>query len=466
MGKKLISLAISAFILYSASINNVYAETQSYNLESLVDVKTKHWCYPALKYVVEDLGVMEPKTSTRFMGDKLANRYELARTFYNAVKGLEKISEKSLKIKESNAVSDLTDVNEDNKNIVNNMVNEYGIMQLFPDSKFMGNREMTRYELAYDMNNYLSLLETKLGSLPVEPRERSSELTDLANTHWAYPAVKNIIDKYRIMDGYPQKVFGGDQKLTRYEVAALIRRFVEYVDKKILSVPKPTPTPEPTPTPTPVPTATPTPEPTPTPTPVPTPTPKLPSSKMDVKVGGGLYSLFNPSANTAFNRFDPGVKASFTGWWEKFGLTLSGDYLLADDKALIKETSKLGLGGTVNYRLLGSESDEDVSLFAGLGFGYNNWFGKDKAVNSSGPVVTIDFQAPMTSWIALNLRDSFTYMLIGEAGWKNDVFAGFNLPAYGLASFELGYNGTVYSLPSLGTPNMQHGLEGSLRFRF
>ena len=93
MVKKLTALLISGFILFSISHNSYAKPLASYNLENLVDVKTKHWSYPALKYVVEDLGVMEPKTPTRFMGDKLSTRYELARTFYNAVKGLEEISQ-------------------------------------------------------------------------------------------------------------------------------------------------------------------------------------------------------------------------------------------------------------------------------------------------------------------------------------------------------------------------------------
>ena len=466
MIKKITAIFISSFIMFSINNNSFARPSVSYNLESLVDVKTKHWSYPALKYVVEDLGVMKPKNATRFLGDKLAVRYELAEIFYNAVKNLEDISEKSLKIKEANTVSDLTDVNEDNKSIVNSIVNEYGVMQLFPDSKFMGNREMTRYELAYDMNNYLVLLETKLGSLKVPNRERAIELTDLNASHWAYSASKNIIDKYKIMDGYPQKVFGGDQKLTRYEVAALIRRFIEYVDKKILSVPKPTPTPVPTPTPTATPVPTPVPTPIPTPVPTPTPIPKLPSSKVDLRVGGGTYSLFNPSAGTTFNRFDPRASLSANLWFAKFGLSLGGNWLAADDKALIKDASRLGLSASANYRIMGGESDEDISLFAGLGFGYNNWYGQAKAVNSSGPLLSVNFEAPITPWVSLNIRDSFTYMLVGENGWKNDLFTGLNFPAYGLASFELGYYGSIYNVPNVGIPNSQHGLEGNLRFRF
>lgn len=456
-------LLVTAIVSVSPnnSIFNANAKTNIYmsvKLDDLVDVKPKHWSYGAVKYVVEDLGVMEPKTSTRFLGDKLGTRYELAKTFYSAVKGLEKIYEKDLRLNEVSLDSTLTDVNEANKPIVNGIVNEYAIMQLMPDNKFMGNREMTRYELAFDLNNYLMLLEKKIGNPEVEPRDRVSELKDLSEQHWAYFSVKNIVDKYKIMDGYPQKVFGGDQKLTRYEIAAIIRRFVEYVDKNILSIPQPTPTPEPTPTPTPI----------PTPVPTPTPVPKKPSTLVDIKVGGSLLSLFNPSANNTFNRFDPAFGGEVKYWFlPSLGVSVNGEYVLADDKlTLLTNASRVGAGASLNWRVMGSESDEDTSLSLGLGYSYNNWFGTGKAVTSQGPKVEADFEAPIASWISLNLKDSFSLLPIGSSGWRNDLFAGVTLPAYNNVGLQFGYKGIVYSIKDVTDLNTQHGLSADLRLRF
>lgn len=458
---KVISIFIIGTIILSFPISAYSRSISSYHLDTLVDVKLKHWSYSALKYVVEDLGVMEPKTQTRFLGDKLATRYELATTFYNAVRGLEDISEKSLKIKQLNTESDFTDVNGENKSIVNSIVNEYGIMQLFPDSKFMGNREMTRYELAYDMNNYLSLLESKLGSNVVENRNRAEELQDLNSNHWAYYAVKNIVDKYKIMDGYPQKVFGGDQKLTRYEVAALIRRFIEFVDKKVLF--KPVVTIIPTPVPTLVPTPIPTPMPTPTPTPVPTVLNILTNS--DLKIGAGLYSLLNPSSNNSFSKYDPGFKANLNLWFDKLGFSINGEYL-ADDKIMIKNASRLGLSSTLNYSILAPNKSNDLTFYAGAGLDYNNFSGVEKSLNSGGVRLFANFEMPINKYSALNLNDSFSYMFLGESGWRNDLFVGVNVPIYENLSVLLGYNGTFYNLTNIATPNGQNGLEGNLKFKF
>jgi hypothetical protein len=451
----LVSVSPNNTIFSANAKTNIY---MSVKLDELVDVKPKHWSYSAVKYVVEDLGVMEPKTSTRFIGDKFGTRYELSKTFYNAVKGLEKIYEKDLRLNEASLDNTLTDVNEVNKPIVNSVVNEYAIMQLMPDNKFMGNREMTRYELAFDLNNYLMLLEKKIGNPEVESRDRVSELKDISEQHWAYYSIKNIVDKYKIMDGYPQKVFGGDQKLTRYEIACIIRRFVEYVDKEILSIPQPTPTPEPTPTPTPI----------PTPVPTPTPVPKKPSTAFDVKAGASLLSLFNPSANNTFNRFDPAVGADVKYWFTpNFGLSLNGEYVLADDKlTLLTNASRVSGGAGLNWRVVGSESDEDISLSLGVGYGYNNWFGTTKAVAAHGPKVEADFEAPIAPWISLNLRDSFTLLALGSSGWRNDIFAGVTLPAYNNFGVQFGYKGIIYSVKDVSDLNTQHGLGADLRFRF
>lgn len=435
-----------------------YVTGMAYKIDSLVDMKPKHWAYGAVKYVVEDLNIMDPATPTRFMGDKKATRYELAKAFYNAAKGLEDISEKDLRLNQVSLDNTLTDVNDENKKVVNSIVNEYGIMQLLPDNRFMGNREMTRYELAFDMNNYLMLLEKKIGVPETESRDRLSQLRDVTPDHWAYAAIKNIVDKYKIMDGYPQGVFGGDQKLTRYEVAALIKRFVEYVDKNILSIPKPTPTPVATPTPEPTPT------PIPTPLPTPTPEPKKPASLADLKVGGTMASLFDPSTNTNFTRFDPGMSLDGTFMFGQLGFNVNGEYLFSDDKPFMN-SPRVTAGATFDWKPLGYESDEDLSLILGLGYVYTGWF-STTAISNTGPKLDVRFEYPVSPWVSLNLNDAFTLYLTNGVGWKDDIFAGVTIPAYSLFSVQLGYTGSLYSVPSVTTFNSQHGLGLNLRFRF
>lgn len=470
MNKKITALALAGLIIGGTQLSSYsrpafmrsYITGMAYKMDMLVDMKPKHWAYNAVKYVVEDLNIMEPKTPTRFMGDKTATRYELARAFYNGAKGLEDISEKDLRLNQASLENTLTDVNEENKKVVNSLVNEYSIMQLMPDNRFMGNREMTRYELAFDMNNYLMLLEKKIAVPEVEMRDRLSQLTDIPADHWAYSAVKNIVDKYKIMDGYPQGVFGGDQKLTRYEVAALIKKFIEYVDKNVVSI---------RPTPTPVPTIEPTPTPIPTPEPTPTPVPKLPAPMLDIKAGIVANSLFTPSSNNSIYMIDPGFDVNADIWFGSFGIGLNSRYLLGDDKVTnpsgntFQTTSRYSGGLTANYRILGSQSIEDPNLYIGLGYNFISWMG-NASINAHGIGARLGYEYPINQWVGIRLEDNFNYYLTNANGWKNDIFAGVVLPAYSSFAAELGYTGSIYSMNGVSALNNQHGLQLNLRYRY
>jgi hypothetical protein len=454
MNKKIIGLCLASSIMLAVPLISYVAApvfaASSVHIDDLVDLKPRHWAYDAVKYVVEDLNIMAPKTPTRFLGDQKAVRYELANAFYNAVKGLEQISEKDLRLHENSEEIALTDVNVDNKKVVGSIVNEYGLMQLMPDNKFMGNREMTRYELAFDLNNYLMLLEKKLGEPSRIPRDRLIQLTDVSDTHWAYRAIKNVVDKYQIMDGYPQNVFGGDQKLTRYEVAAILRRFVEYVDKQILPLTRPTPTPVPTPEPTP--------EPTPVPTPVPTPTP-VPVG-FDIKAGVGLKNL-------AVSGFDPGINLDAGIWFERFGFSLNGEALFSEAGLTAKNTSRYTFGGSLNWKITGFERPEDLAIVLGLGYGSAVWSGEKLYLLNHGPKAELTFDIPFSPWIGLHAKEAFTYYLADSSGWRNDAFIGLSIPAYGMVTGQLGYVDTRYSVT--GTTSLtdaQMGVQASIRFRF
>ena len=51
-----------------------------------------------------------------------------------------------------------------------------------------------------------------------------SELNDISPTDWAFQAVRNLVERYECIDGYPDRTFRGDRPLTRYEFAAALNR--------------------------------------------------------------------------------------------------------------------------------------------------------------------------------------------------------------------------------------------------
>jgi hypothetical protein len=48
------------------------------------------------------------------------------------------------------------------------------------------------------------------------------ELKDVDGSHWAYDALKNLVEKYDVVEGYPSKRFLGNRFATRYEMAAAL----------------------------------------------------------------------------------------------------------------------------------------------------------------------------------------------------------------------------------------------------
>ncbi len=67
------------------------------------------------------------------------------------------------------------------------------------------------------------------------------QLRDVDPGHWAYQALKNVIDKYGCMRGYPDRTFRGNQGLTRYEFAATLNQCLQRIEEFIVGDKKPTP---------------------------------------------------------------------------------------------------------------------------------------------------------------------------------------------------------------------------------
>jgi S-layer homology domain len=55
------------------------------------------------------------------------------------------------------------------------------------------------------------------------------QLTDLSPDHWAYKAVKNLIERYGVLSGYDDKTFQGNRPLSRYEFAASLSALMEQI---------------------------------------------------------------------------------------------------------------------------------------------------------------------------------------------------------------------------------------------
>src|SRR3989338_6206792 len=74
-----------------------------------------------------------------------------------------------------------------------------------------------------------------LAPLPAMAFTPVSELKDVTPDHWAYAAIQSLIEKYEVMEGFPDKSFRGPKTLTRYEMAAALAKVMAKVEELIAS---------------------------------------------------------------------------------------------------------------------------------------------------------------------------------------------------------------------------------------
>jgi len=60
-----------------------------------------------------------------------------------------------------------------------------------------------------------------------------NELTDIQGDEWAYGAVQELVEKYDVLEGYPDGTYKGKKPSTRFELAAAIYDLATYFSDEI-----------------------------------------------------------------------------------------------------------------------------------------------------------------------------------------------------------------------------------------
>ncbi|HEY9857780.1 MAG TPA: iron uptake porin [Stenomitos sp.] len=60
-----------------------------------------------------------------------------------------------------------------------------------------------------------------------------SELKDVTPDHWAYNAIKALVEKYQVMEGFPDNTFRGTRTISRYELAAALAKVMARVEEMV-----------------------------------------------------------------------------------------------------------------------------------------------------------------------------------------------------------------------------------------
>lgn len=62
-----------------------------------------------------------------------------------------------------------------------------------------------------------------------------SQLTDVQPTDWAFQALQSLVERYGCLAGYPDKTFGGNRALTRYEFSAGLNACMDRINELVTS---------------------------------------------------------------------------------------------------------------------------------------------------------------------------------------------------------------------------------------
>ena len=60
-----------------------------------------------------------------------------------------------------------------------------------------------------------------------------NELSDVEGSEWAYKAVQELVEKYDVLEGYPDGTFKGKKPSTRFELAAAVYDLATYFSDEI-----------------------------------------------------------------------------------------------------------------------------------------------------------------------------------------------------------------------------------------
>lgn len=58
----------------------------------------------------------------------------------------------------------------------------------------------------------------------------AAEMQDLPPDHWAYRAIRDLVERYGVMEGFPDRTFRGTKTVSRYELAAALTKVMQKMD--------------------------------------------------------------------------------------------------------------------------------------------------------------------------------------------------------------------------------------------
>lgn len=156
-----------------------------------------------------------------FKGNMNITRFELSAMLFNILKLIDSNIQKK--------ASTFTDIPEKHwASLYVGSLSENKIVGGFPDGSFRGNRNLTRYEFAATLYNYIKILNEIYPSFKINNDNGTLNFSDLPEQHWVYNGIKSLVNNYNFFNNdYPDNTFRGTRNLTRYEAAKTFYKFLK-----------------------------------------------------------------------------------------------------------------------------------------------------------------------------------------------------------------------------------------------
>lgn len=193
--------------------------------EAYRDVPGDHWAADAVAEMSIRRVLMKGFTDNTFRGEAAFSRADLAWALEDLVQELELLSKTSWALDKPGEQT-FTDLlgSESRTGGILKLANRYGLWEGVPDvqqGKFLPDTQVTRAEIATVVRNLLALGESRGAVLPRDPRSPDNPFKDVRESEWAYHAILEDNQRYRVMVGFPDITFRPDGLLNRYQFAAI-----------------------------------------------------------------------------------------------------------------------------------------------------------------------------------------------------------------------------------------------------
>ena len=175
------------------------------------DMPAGHWAYDAVTQLAAD-GIVKGYGDSTYLGNRNITRYEMAMM-------VARVYAKNAKIPYS-AINPFSDIPKDHwakKAVV--LLADAGIIEGYGDKTYLGDRNITRYEMAVMIARVIKKEKINLELKRIDEKVFS----DIPLEHWAYDSV-NLLAKSSIVEGYGDGTYLGDRNITRYEMAQMIAK--------------------------------------------------------------------------------------------------------------------------------------------------------------------------------------------------------------------------------------------------